>query len=410
MSAPSPRQLPEQSNSFWRFVSGEDFQAPAPKVTQTAHTGLTALWRKFRPPESESYLKPMEDLKSLSESQLARIIPEPAWEEAARTLDRTLADWKARQPPEQPVLFLVLPPHNGHPQILTDWAKERDLPILHPPPPDAIVTGHSSWTAEEETTRSIWVLPALERLYLRHVDGLDLVRDFFAQALSGRLGHGLIGCDSWAWAFLRHVWETPLPPVMTLQALDGGSLANYFQHQAQISDGAPKRFRKADNGEHLLSPTESSDEPAEPNDFFLHLAAYSRGNLGVARAYWRAGLRSEPEQPEAEKRELDAGDSSTRANTIWVAAWDQFRHPGIPESAGWEEGWVLHSLLLHNGLSEHWLSRLLPFPFHRLTGILTLLESRSLLEQKDDVWRVSSRGYPAVRNFMQASGYLTDAF
>lgn len=42
---------------------------------------------------------------------------------------------------------------------------------------------------------------------MRHAGGLTLVRRLLERAVSGQLGRGLIGCDSWAWAYLQKVWN-----------------------------------------------------------------------------------------------------------------------------------------------------------------------------------------------------------
>ncbi len=382
----------------WRFVSIQDFKPSTQKVAETARIGLAALGRKFRSERPQPHLKPMEVLKSLTEDQLAGIAPEPDWREASRVLDQTLKDWLA-QKSEQPILALVLPPYNGHPHILTAWARLRNLPILYPPEPDQILTGGRSWLAGWKESARLWTLPALERLYLRHVDGLGLVRRFFELALSGDLGRGVIGCDSWAWEFISHVWRGPLPPALTLQAFEGPNLAGYFQHLGQ-KPARPTLFRKADSGDRLLPLPQTEGEEVEVNDFFYQLAASSRGNLGIAWLYWRASLRSGPEEE----------NISHPPPTIWVAAWDQLQQPALPAGAGWEEGWVLHALLLHHGLPLAWLSRILPLDPHRLAGILQLLESQELVERHQNEWRVSAPGYPAVRKFLKSSGYLTDRF
>jgi small conductance mechanosensitive channel len=45
---------------------------------------------------------------------------------------------------------------------------------------------------------------------------------------SGRLGKGIIGCDSWAWAYLQWVWPLAQPEALTMQAFDGEKLTRLF--------------------------------------------------------------------------------------------------------------------------------------------------------------------------------------
>ncbi|MFN2360840.1 MAG: hypothetical protein ABR522_07160 [Marinobacter sp.] len=68
-----------------------------------------------------------------------------------------------------------------------------------------MLTGDSAWleTLPKGSTQ-LWVLPALERCFLRHTNGLDLLRGLMERAFSGEWGPGIIGCDSQALGLLAH--------------------------------------------------------------------------------------------------------------------------------------------------------------------------------------------------------------
>ena len=70
---------------------------------------------------------------------------------------------------------------------------------------------------------------------------------------------------------------------------------------------------------------------------------------------------------------------------------------------------VLHTLLLHDGLPGQLLSQVLPFPESQTQGSLQSLRVAGVVARDQDRWRVTAAGYPAVRRFLQSEGYLVDA-
>ena len=84
---------------------------------------------------------------------------------------------------------------------------------MSPPPYEAVLSGDDRWLADLGEPGGPWVLPELERCFLRHAAGLSLVRKVLERAASGHLAAGLIGCDSWAWAYLQRAAADPRAPV-----------------------------------------------------------------------------------------------------------------------------------------------------------------------------------------------------
>ena len=114
------------------------------------------------------------------------------------------------------------------------------------------------------------------------------MRQFLRQACSGSLGRGIIGCDSWAWAFLRRAGPNCRARTLTLQAFDQERLSLYLQGLAEGAEKPLLAFRQAHSGKYVLPPpAESPDEAAVVDrDFLNRLAAYSRGIPGIARTLW----------------------------------------------------------------------------------------------------------------------------
>lgn len=397
---------------LWQYVPIADYHPPAPPVTESVRERLAVFRRLFLhgEPEEESPFKASDNLRALPAWQSKRVAPSPEWHGSAEALTLELTAWLKQEEPDRPAIVLVGPPHGGHSGTLAVWAEQQGWPILPPPSTEQILNGDDTWLSGQSRSGSPWVFPALERAYLRHAEGLNLIRRFLDRVCSGNLGRGIIGCDSWSWAFLRHVWRGRLPVTLTLQAFDKDRLADHFQQIADPSGDRQLLFRQSDNGRYVLKPPKTETSAgAETSSFLQLLAAHSRGNLGVARAVWLASLQTEPDEKLAEEPP-DEGAPGMDGQTVWVLPWSQLSFPALPSGAGRDEAFVLHTLLLHNGLPLELMQRLLPLAPSQVMETLLRLEDSGLAAQVDSVWQVAARGYPAVRQFLQDNGYLIDQF
>lgn len=395
---------------LWDCVSVDDYSVPADPITRTVKKRLAVLWQLVQREHTTDKVltKPEHELRGLSEQQLARVAPAPAWNAATAALQIALEAWLEKGAAAAPVVLLVGPPHSGYIDILRAWAEQETRMVFQAPSPQQVLAGDESWFPSPQDAAAPWVFPALECTYLRHTAGIGLVRRFLNRASSGALGRGIIGCDSWAWAYLQHIWHGHLPISLTLQAFDEQRLAQIFHIQANRSSRKPLLFRQANNGHYVLPPAEPDAAAGEKSRFLQALAAHSRGNLGVAWAIWRASLATKPDE------EITADTNEEvpclRQQTVWVKAWEKLSHPELPPQAGRNEAFVLHTLLLHNGLSCDSLQQCLPLASNQVMATLLRLEEMGLVTHAAPLWQVTARGYPAVRQFLLAGGYLTDAF
>jgi hypothetical protein len=367
--------------------------------------------------EMPSPLRAETDLRALPEVKLEHLVPPIDWSPGAAALDDTLGDWAADGADGACVRVLVGQPFGGHAEILEEWAMARQAPILPTPNPEAILAGEprwlEDWVSQVDTKRDRpWVLPRLEHCYFRHARGLWSARRLLALTFAGRLGRGLIGCDSWAWAYLQRIWPLPGVEVLTLQAFDARKLSTYFLESALADRANPVRFCHAKTGEKLL-PDPRRDASSERDDFqasveLKRLAAHCRGNLGIARSYWRSRLRSAPDEDDLEDAETDGSETSPDEETVWLTAG--IHDPVLPAETGEEVVLVLHALLLHNGPPERLLPDLVPLSYDRILSILLRMRDLGLVQALSDRWCVSALGYATAREALRARGYLIDAF
>ena len=123
------------------------------------------------------------------------------------------------------------------------------------------------------------------------------MRRLLARAETGEFGRGIIGCDSWAWAYRAHLWPMPHHDALTVQAFNGDRLSRMLVHQIRREPRRRVHFGNAANGEDILAVPAIGH--GEVYGLSLHpdiqrLPAHCRGNPGTALTYWRESLRTVP--------------------------------------------------------------------------------------------------------------------
>ncbi len=402
---------------LWRFIRLDDYKPPSAAARSVAAGAWASARELFggRKKDFEKPLKEEADLRALQEVRLAHIVRPIDWRNAVDALDSALDGWHEKAPPRPTLRVVVGPPHGGIAEIVAQWG-ERHAAHRIEAPGVAQILSRSADGSGRDLPAGLWVLPRLEHSYLRHTDGLALVRRLLQQATDGDAGPGLIGCDSWAWAYLRHVWSGPMPEALTLQPFDGLRLARLLAGLAAPVEPAGVYFRNARTGNDVLAVPRQPTADDEISEDIARIAVHCRGNPGTARIYWRQSLRDVPELTEQAAPAADgpdAGSSDDRTATshrdvVWVSAKGEV--PTTPSEVGEDTALVLHALLIHGGLPATTLPTLLPMASHHTSAVLLRLKALELVAcGADDRWHVAPLGYAAVRELLHARGYLTDS-
>jgi len=405
-------QRPQQPPSLWELVPVADYRPPPTPATRAARERWASLKRLFgKRREDQKPARAESDLQGLSEGRLESLVGPVAWEPGAEALGEALTARGAGDG----VAFVVGPPRAGHAALLQCWATREGARRIEPPAYRDILDGGADWLEDWPSDAGCWTLPRLERCLLRHPDGLALVRELLDRALSGRLGRGVIGCDSWAWAYLRQVAAVPTHSALALQALDGERLAALLRSLVASDEPRPVRFRNAQSGKLLLAVDgEENAEDDGGGGQLQSLAAHCRGIGGLARELWRGRLRAEPEPETAGDNGAVDPDAATREDndareTVWVAAAAE--EPALAADGDEEPALVLHALLLHNGLPGPLLTELLPLPPFRVQATLHRLAAAGFIAfAETGHWGVTAAGYVPARGLLQAQGLLVDDF
>ncbi len=287
-------------------------------------------------------------------------------------------------------MFFITPPHGGHAEVVSHWARQQGITEIATPTYQALADGSLEWV-EHCAPFKRWALPALERHMLRHSASGEMER-----AMSGRLGSGVVGCDSWTYAYLQHAVGVEGVPVFTLQALEGEQLADYF---AAIADSGRDELAvySTRTGKSVLSrPDDERARKAPVYKELQRLAAHCRGHLGVAWHYWREQLR-EP---------ASRHGSEDGSHELWLL--DALADAELPAATGDVAMLVLHALLLHGGLDDQALGDVLPFSHHEALNARLALTRQGILTRQDNRWQVAPLSYASVRQLLESRNYLVD--
>lgn len=396
------------SEFFMEWIPTNEFTLPSATIQTTFKTRLLSFFKPGRETDNmDDALRP-KSLESLSADRLNHLAPGENWKSQALSLDLKLMPWCAS--PWKNFILVLNIPYSGNRDVLQYWAAKHEYQIIEPPAFSSLLDPDDSWFSQFENAGAIWVLPELEGCWLRHEAGLALIRKFFRRLFAGRLGYGVLGCGSWAWAFFRHTLGVSAPISITSKPFDAEKLRQWLGVMAFEKNQRQIQFRQADNGSTVLSYARenqnSGDLKSEQSPFLRDLAAFCYGIPGVAMAYWRASLQAEPDAFAPENRDKAAAGSST----VWIKPWMNVEKPGLPGETRRHHAFILHNLLLHGMLDTDTLSTLLPVSHHIFDQSLYDLSDNGLIIFSENRWRVSPKGYPVVRGFLKTEGFLSDDF
>lgn len=406
---------------LWQFLPASEFQRPPLPRREAVRRGFGSAWEHVRH-STGLELGRRRDLRSIPNHLLEWAAPPPSSTQAVLSLEATLQSWL--EDDESLVQVVLDTPGSGVEQIVKDWARRVGWKIIAPPTVPQILGGGEDWL--DDLMRgggTPFVLPRLEKCYLRHYDGLDLMNRLLDWLVSTRQ-KCLIACDSWAWAFLSQAAqvEAALAEPWVLAPFNGARLQFWLPSLARRTYRGAFVFRRADTGR-LIFPRADSDEEEDlrrtiPDsldyygewvnvDYYLkQLAAHCRGLPGIVWAWWRRCLQVSNDVEIGTAVQQEA--ALDRGYTVWVQPWSQLKPVTIPPRWGSEVFFVLHALLLHGEMSAETMGKLLPLNDNQIRQSLHNLAKVEIVNQIHGLWRVTLLGYPAVRQKLENEGYLVD--
>lgn len=308
--------------------------------------------------------------------------------------DDALAGWRT-DPAGLRHYLVVLPPCDRN-DVIAAWAQSRGHAMLDAPPRHRLHEPQPiRFPADEDD--ALLVIPRLECWFLRHRNGLASVRALFAELAESKR-RCLIGCNSWAWAFLVKSAGAALvlPQPMSFAPFDALRLQQWFSDLAAQEAGGQVVFRLAGSGADVLQ--KKADGQLGDN-YLAQLASRSHGIPWVAWQQWRQSLRTSIDDSERSSHAM-ANDS----RTLWIT--DGEEPPlELPLPLNDQESGllVLHALLMHGSLSVDELAAVLPDPAE--TGVIAALLRAGFIGKHGNLLAPQAGAYPAMRSALKAAGF-----
>ena len=221
----------------WRFIRLDQYNRPSVTSRETMRKGIFGLWRHLGwGGKAEESAFAEKDLSQVPHELVDVAAPDPDWSRALAAVTEVLGNWLDAKVPTSATQIFVGPPYHGTSEILTAWAQAREWRLVAVPSPEMILSGGQDWLAQLEEDDEPLVVPHLEQFFLRHYDGLTLLRRLLDHIFSHNR-RWLVGCDSWAWAYLSKALQvdTVFPLPFILEAFDQERLKIWFQQLAMQS-------------------------------------------------------------------------------------------------------------------------------------------------------------------------------
>lgn len=371
--------------------------------------------------EDESF-QSLDDLPELSADQQRQVAPEPDFMLQAEVLAEYLDQMRTQTPVMRNVAFLVAPPFSGIKEMLAAYPQvkvsgkesgESARSIITPPDNLLLDDGQAASWWDQQDLSGHWIIPELADFWLRHVSGLSLIRELFRRLSVDSAGQGIVGCSSWCWQFWDSYFPnarlTPLVPA----ALSAGHLGSWLCDLSTSKGGSQIGARMTNDGSYVLPLNDEPDGKKRKYSGFLRdLAAESRGIQGVALAIWQKALRARPEDGAESEKDAETPFDGPVQPKCWVVPLNQLSFPVVPQASGRALGFVLHALLLHNGLDQQALALVSGLSGHELGDVLARLARADIIirNESDKSWQVTALGYPTARRHLQSWGFPVDSF
>ena len=343
-----------------------------------------------------------DKLKRATMDMLEEVVAPPACGPLLEELDRTVAAWANEEPRASLIKVVVLPPCDENAVVRT-WGESAGHQVLAPPSRDTLISVPSMPLPNLEGD-GILVVPRLEEWFVRHRNGLHPVRALLA-ALDTSKRQVVIGCNSWAWAFLAKAVAADqlLPDAVTFEAFDEMRLHLWFAELAKADSTSSVMFRRSSSGADVL---ELASDGTPKDEFLRSLAGRSLGIPWVAWHMWRRSLRSDEEHtPAADAAAMVSSDEDEQSSeqTLWVAALEEFVLPGANEQAILL---VLQALLIHGSMTEAHLRLVLPIVGEFIN--LPVLVKAGFVARDGDRFACRPAAYPAIRSGLETAGLPLD--
>lgn len=238
--------------------------------------------------------------------------------------------------------------------------------------------------------RQVVVIPALEQCFLRCIHGWTSIEDLQKRIVQDRSRFWIIGCSTWAWAFLDRVCH----------------IGAYLEQSQRFPKLSPKDLREwlsplLKEAVMVMDAPRSAGKPKETGDrtaYWKDLADLSEGLSTIAAELWlrSVGIREE-DLPQAEDAALAPGD-------LLLC----LQKPFLPRLASLSQAdrYLVHAVLLHGGLTQQQLAVSLGDSDTEVRSRVQVLRRARVLQQQDGVLTLRPGHFPRLRTELKSNNFL----
>lgn len=368
---------------------------PSMPTEEAVHRAWARVKAVFEGTDDDPFIAD-DQLERTTLEMLDAVAAPPACGPVVDEIARAVAAWRSDSQAGH-LKVIVTPPcdENG---VVETFADQQGHTILSPPERQALLARPAA-PVPDLGGDGLLVVPQLERWFVRHRNGLGAIRALLA-AVYEQDRPVLIGCNSWAWAFLTKAVDINLlfPTPVTFQPFDADRLRDWFSDLSTASATQEIAFRLPGTGQDVFS----TEGGAQGGHYFRTLAAHSLGVPWVAWHLWRRSLFSgRPNDSDDSADDTPEADDSGR--TLYVGEFDQIILPGKrPQTALL----VLHALLIHGPMTLDEIRAAVPLVAE--PNIVPSLEATGFVEWVDGAVQCRAAAYPSVRAGLVDAGFPVD--
>jgi len=252
--------------------------------------------------------------------------------------------------------------------------------------------------ADPDADRKIelMVVPALDRHFLRCIQGWDSIESWQAQISRDRDRFWVLGCNHWVWVFLDRVCQISayLEQIEFLPTLESEDLQTWLAPLIEKITRHPDDPNSAD----------ASDAPERNDDAYWQALASLSGGVGsTAAALWLRSLHLR-----AENLPEDPSTIAAASLTDLAKLAPQLIKPTLPGLPDFEafDWYLLHSLLLHGGMTHRHLAASLGETDRQIRAHVQALQNQGILQTDGNRLRVNPAHYPKLCSELANNNFL----
>lgn len=368
------------------FSALTDYKSPAVPTTKLVKKYWQKATQLLRPKDDTPYI-PSDELAHAGEQALRHFFPAPRYALIGRELDATLKGHLDSKRPH-PRFWLCLP--EGDPGVLHNWAEHHNYQLLSPPPRTQLMADTGSIKLAHQG--GVLVVPQLERWFLRHPEGVAVLRSLLAK-LEAHEGPVVLSANGFALVFLQQLLDrsTLMSKCITFKPFTTDRLYRWLYRN--IYDGKERTFLIKDSfsGKALFGPT--VDEAIPFRGLFNRLAADSRGIPWVAWQLLISALKTRKQVDE------ESGESVRDSSAgLWMHAPPARREQVL---SGKNARFILHALALHGGLTEEHLRLVTPCS---LDSLADLYLEGFVTRDDEHGYRLNPLAYAPIMQALRSAG------